>query len=407
MHVSRSRVAKLSIPLTRGLSTPTFANGNWNYPSKVRFGIGRINELTDACKELGMTRPLIITDPGLMTLPMIQAAQEMLNNAGLGCNVFGDVRGNPVLENVEAGTRAFREGNHDGIVAFGGGSAMDAAKAVALMADHSGSLWDFEDGNPAAPSNSKVTPCVAVPTTSGTGSEVGRASVITDVETKTKKIIFHPNLMPPSVILDPALTAGLPKHLSAAVGMDALSHNMEALFSPVYHPMAHGMAIEGIRLVKEWLPKVHEDGNDLEARAHIQVASTMGATAFQKGLGAMHSMSHPLGSVLDVHHGLSNAIVMPYVMEFNRQQVEDRSAATARYIGLENQSHSGLIDWVMGLRDKLEIPHTLQEGTKMVQDDIATLAPMAVVDPSSGTNPVPVTLESAEQLYLKAFEGKL
>lgn len=384
----------------------SFHSNNWNYPSKVRFGEGRISELPDACKELGMSNPLVVTDPGLINMPMVQDAVKLLQSTTNGCGTFSEIQGNPVEANVTGGIQVYRQGGHDGIVAFGGGSAQDVAKAIALMVNHNGSLWDFEDGNDAAPYNTIVAPVVAVPTTSGTGSEVGRASVITDVATKTKKIIFHPNLMPPSVILDPVLTTGLPKFMSAAVGIDALSHCMEALYSPVYHPMAHGMAIEGIRLIKDWLPAVCEDGQNVEARAHLQVASTMGATAFQKGLGAMHGMSHPLGAVLDVHHGLSNAIVMPYVMEFNRPQVSDKSAALARYLNLDDQTHTGLTDWVLGLRDDLSIPNTLQD-VNMNEEHVGLLAPMAVVDPSSGTNPVPVTLEAATALYSSALTGKL
>lgn len=353
-----------------------------------------------------MVNPLIVSDPGLINLPMVQNTVKMLRATTHGCDTFSDIQGNPVEVNVLDGVQAYKQGYHDGIVAFGGGSAQDVAKAIALMVNHTGSLWDFEDGNDAAPFNTLVAPLVAVPTTSGTGSEVGRASVITDVGSQTKKIIFHPNLMPPSVILDPVLTTGLPRFMSAAVGIDALSHCMEALYSPVYHPMAHGMAVEGISLIHDWLPRVCEDGNNVEARAHLQVASTMGATAFQKGLGAMHGMSHPLGAVLDVHHGLSNAIVMPYVMEFNRSEVQDKSAAVARYLNLKDQTHTGFMDWVLKLRDDLDIPNTLQD-VKMGEEHVAQLAPMAVADPSSGTNPVPVTLEAATTLYSNALTGKL
>ena len=292
--------------------------GNWNYPSAIRFGPGRIQELADTCRELGVARPLIVTDPGLAILEMIENAVSSCREAGLDCRVFSDVRGNPIEANVTAGVASFRDGGHDGVIAFGGGSALDAGKAIALMVGQNRPIWDFEDREDwfTRVNEAGMAPIIAVPTTSGTGSEVGRASVITDQSDYTKKIIFHPRMLPAIVIADPELTVGLPAHLTAAVGMDALSHNLEAFSSPVYHPMAHGIGLEGMRLVKQWLGVAVEDGQDVAARAHMQVASTMGATAFQKGLGAMHSLSHPCGAVLDTHHGLTNAIVMPYVLFF-------------------------------------------------------------------------------------------
>ena len=306
------------------------------------------------------------------------------------------------------GVRAWRDGSHDGVIAFGGGSALDAAKAVALMSGQSRPIWDFEDREDwwtrADPDG--IAPVVAVPTTSGTGSEVGRASVITDVRDHTKKIIFHPKMLPVAVIADPELTLGLPAHITAAVGMDALSHNLEAFCSPVFHPMAQGIALEGMRLVKEWLPAACEDGADLTARACMQVASTMGATAFQKGLGAMHSMSHPCGAVYDTHHGLTNAVVMPYVLEFNRPAIEEKMAGLARYLSLGEASFQGVVRWILDLRERIGIPRTLADiGVPAVA--AARLAPMALVDPSSATNPVTLTMPALESLFEIALDGRL
>ena len=382
--------------------------GNWNYPTAIRFGAGRICELPDACRELGMSRPLIVTDPGLAGLPMVGNAAALCRDAGLGCEVFSDVRGNQVEANVSAGVEAYRGGGHDGVVAFGGGSALDAGKAVALMAGQSRPLFDFEDREDwwTRVDADGMAPVVAVPTTSGTGSEVGRASVITDARDHTKKIIFHPGMLPAIVIDDPELTVGLPMHITAAVGMDALSHNLEALCSPVYHPMAQGIAVEGMRLIKEWLPVACEEGENLMARAQMQVASTMGATAFQKGLGGMHAMSHPCGAVLDTHHGLTNAVVMPYVLEFNRAEIEDKMTALARYLGLVDPSFDSVLAWILGLRDAIGIPHALKD-IGVDAEHIEILAPMAEKDPSAGTNPRPLTSENLSRLFEQAIRGEL
>src|SRR5260221_928393 len=293
--------------------------GNWNYPTSVKFGCGRIAELADHCKALGMKRPLLITDPGLAGLPMIKAAIDRNNAAGLPTGLFSQIQGNPTGKNIDDGVKAFKEGGHDGVIAFGGGSALDAAKAVALMAGQKRPLWDFEDIGDwyTRVDPNGMAPVVAVPTTSGTRSEVGRASVITDEAVHVKKIIFHPKMLPAIVIDDPELTAGLPPHITAAVGMDALSHNLEAFCAPGFHPLADGIAIEGMRLIKEWLPTAVKDGGNLVARSYMMAASSMGATAFQKGLGGMHAIAHPLGALYNTHHGLTNAVVMPYVLDFN------------------------------------------------------------------------------------------
>ena len=387
----------------------TTLTGNWGYPTSIRFGAGRIRELPDACRELGIGRPLLVTDPGIAALPMVGEAVATCEEAGLRCAVFADVRGNPVEANVIAGVTELRDGEHDGVIAFGGGSALDAGKAIALMVGQSRPIWDFEDREDwwTRVDEADMVPAVAVPTTSGTGSETGRASAITDTRGEhVKRIIFHPAMMPGRVILDPELTVGLPPHLTAAVGMDALSHCLEAFSSPVFHPLAQGIALEGMRLVHDALPAAVADGADIAARARMQVAASMGSTAFQKGLGAMHSLSHPCGAVLDTHHGLTNAVVMPYVLAFNRPAIDERMSALARYLGLPNPSFDAVLDWVLDLRERIGIPHTL-EDIGVAEPYAARLAPMAADDPSSPTNPVPLDADNLEALYLRAIRGVL
>lgn len=381
---------------------------NWNYPSAIRFGAGRLRELPEACGELGIGSALLVTDRGLADSDMVRQARDYCLERNMRCTVYSDVQGNPVAANITGGVAAYRESGHDGVIALGGGSGLDAAKAIALMVGQSRPIWDFEDREDwwKRVNEAGMAPVVAVPTTSGTGSEVGRASVITDQQTQSKKIIFHPRMLPARVILDPELTLSLPPALSAAVGMDALSHSLEAYCSPLYHPMAAGIALEAMRLVQAWLPRVFKDGNDLEARAHMQVASTMGATAFQKGLGAMHSLSHPCGAVLNTHHGLTNAVVMPYVLAFNRPSIDAKMHDLGRYLGFARPSFPAVQDWVLALRAQLGIPHTLAEiGVK--EAHIEKLAPMASADPSSATNPVPVTPQKMAALYADAISGKL
>ena len=384
--------------------------GNWGYPTSIRFGAGRIRELPDACRELGVERPLLVTDPVVAAMPMTAAAVAACEEAGLACPVFAEVRPNPVGTNVSDGVAAFRAGEHDGVIALGGGSALDAGKAVALMVGQSRPIWDFEDREDwwTRVDEAGMAPVVAVPTTSGTGSETGRASAITDTGggEPVKRIIFHPAMIPARVILDPELTVGCPAPLTAAVGMDALSHCLEAFSSPVFHPLAQGIALEGMRLVREALPAAVEDGEDLAARALMQAAASMGSTAFQKGLGAMHSLSHPCGAVLDTHHGLTNAVVMPYVLAFNRPAIEEKAAAAARYLGLPDPTFAGVLDWVLDLRERIGIPHTLKD-VGVEERHARRLAPMAVVDPSSATNPVPLDAENLEALYRRAIDGAL
>lgn len=381
---------------------------NWNYPTAVRFGIGRIKDLPDACKSLGMKRPLLATDPGLAGLPMIADAMVRNERAGLPTGLFSRLQGNPVEQNVLDGVAAYRAGGHDGVIAFGGGSALDTAKAIALMVGQTRRIFDFEDREDwyTRVDVAGMAPVVAVPTTSGTGSEVGRSSVITDPRDHLKKIIFHPRMLPAIVIGDPALTVGLPPAITAAVGMDALSHNLEAYCASFYHPMADGIALQGIKLVADWLPRAVRDGNDLEARANMMVASMMGATAFQKGLGAMHALSHPCSAILGTHHGLTNGVVMPYVLGFNRPAIEDKMAAVARYLNLEAQSFAGVMEWVLRLRQDIGIPHRLRD-LGVEPGHVAQLAPMAALDLTAPSNPRPVDEPALARLYRQAIAGEL
>jgi len=384
------------------------ASKNWNYPTAVRFGPGRIAELPEVCVALGMSTPLLVTDPGIAALPILETALNANRLSGLQTGVFSGVDANPVGANVDAGVTAYRAGEHDGVIAMGGGSALDAAKAIALMVGQDRPLWDFEDvgDNWTRVNVDGMAPVVAIPTTSGTGSEVGRASVITDVETHTKKIIFHPNMLPAQVICDPALTIGLPAKITAAVGMDALSHNLEAFCAPGNHPMADGIALEGMRLIQHYLVTAVREPTNIDARSAMMSASLMGATAFQKGLGAMHSMAHVIGAQLNAHHGLINAVVMPYVLCANRPAIADRLQDLARYLDLPDPGFMAVLDWVLALRKELEIPHTLAE-LGMQQSHVATFAPAAVRDPSTGSNPLPFGVDEFSKLFSQAIEGSL
>jgi len=381
--------------------------GNWNYPTAVRFGAGRAAEIGAAAKETGLANPLIVTDPGLAQLPMIAAAVAQVRGAGLGCAVFSDIKSNPTGANVDAGDSAYRSGGHDGVIAFGGGSALDAAKAVALLAGQHRPLWDFEDvgDNWKRVGPGSIAPILALPTTAGTGSEVGRASVITDEAAEIKRIIFHPDMLPGLVICDPELTVGLPEALTAATGMDALSHAMEALCAPGYHPLARGIALEAIRLIRDALPRVVADGTDLEARSHMLAASLMGATAFQRGLGAMHALAHPLGALYDAHHGLLNAILMPYVLEANKPAIGDALTDLARLLALDDPGPDAVLAWVLQLRADIGIPHSLSDiGSDGAQ--AARVGQMAAVDPSGATNPIAFSADDYAALFQRAVVGR-
>ncbi|MGE0422694.1 MAG: iron-containing alcohol dehydrogenase [Reyranellaceae bacterium] len=382
--------------------------GNWSYPTTVKFGAGRIKELADHCKAVGIFKPLLVTDPGLAGLPMIADAFIALEKAGVPAVIFSKLKPNPVAQNVEDGLAVVRAGKHDGVIAWGGGSGLDTGKVIAFMAGQKRPMWDFEDigdwWTRADPDG--ILPVIAVPTTAGTGSETGRAGVITDETTHTKKVIFHPKMMPKIVIADPELTVGLPPNLTAATGMDAFAHCLEAYCAPGYHPYADGIAVEGMRLVKEYLERAVADGKDLEARAHMLAASQMGSTAFQKGLGAIHSLSHPVGAVLDTHHGLTNAVAMPYVLVFNRDAIAERIARLSRYLGLPRADFDGFLDWVLQLRQRLNIPNTFAD-LGVTEDMLDRFAEMAAVDPTAGGNPVQAGVPEMRQMYEAALNGRL
>lgn len=379
--------------------------GNWNYPTSVRFGAGRIAELGAAVTSAGMARPLLVTDPRLAELPPVKRALDVLGGAGVPAAVFCDVKPNPVAANVEAGLAALRAGRHDGVIALGGGSALDAGKVIAFMSGQTRTLWDFEDvGDWWTRADPKgILPIVAVPTTAGTGSEVGRAGVITDAATHTKKVIFHPRMMPAITICDPELTVGMPPAITAGTGMDALAHCLEAYCGPFYHPLADGIAVEGIRLIKDNLARACRDGRDLEARAHMMSAAAMGATAFQKALGAIHALSHPVGALYDTHHGLTNAVFMPYVLSFNRPAIEDRIARLAAYLCLA-PTFEAFLGWVLALRAEIGVPHTLA-GLNVDDRQFNRMSRMAVQDPTAGGNPVPIDEAICRRLYQNALAG--
>lgn len=374
---------------------------NWSYPTAIKFGVGRIGELAVHAAETGLKKPLLVTDKALAALPITAQALDVLEAAGLGRAVFSEVDANPTEANMQAGIAAYRAGGHDGVICFGGGSALDLGKMIALMAGQRAdlSVWDLEDVDDwfTRADAAKIAPIIAVPTTAGTGSEVGRAGVLTNSATHKKKIIFHPRLMPAVTICDPALTVGMPRFITAGTGMDALAHCLEAYCSPHYHPMSQGIALEGMRLVFENLPKVYDDPNDLMARGHMMSAAAMGAVAFQKGLGAIHSLSHPIGAVYNTHHGTTNAVVMPMVLEFNRPAIEDRIERAAAYLGIDG-GFAGFHDAIMELRAKLAIPANLSAmGVQF--GDLDMLTEMALEDPSCGGNPVEMTRENTRALF--------
>jgi alcohol dehydrogenase class IV len=373
--------------------------GNWSYPTTIKFGAGRIKDLPAACAQAGIKRPLLVTDKGLAPLPITQSTLDILEAAGFGRAMFSDVDPNPNEINLAAGVAAYLAGGHDGVIAFGGGSGLDLGKMVAFMAGQTRTIWDFEDVGDwwTRADASVIAPIIAVPTTAGTGSEVGRASVITNSLTHVKKIIFHPKVLPTVVICDPELTVGMPKFITAGTGLDAFAHCVEAYSSPFYHPMSQGIALEGMRLVKEYLPRAYADGTDLEARAQMMSAATMGATAFQKGLGAVHALSHPIGAVFNTHHGTTNAVCMPAVLAFNAPKIADRFDSAAAYLGIAG-GFDGFCTYVQALNDSMAIPHGLSE-MGVTADRIDELALMAIEDPSCGGNPIELNVQNLTQLF--------
>ena len=382
-------------------------NTNWNYPTPIWFGLNRTAEIKLALKELSISKPLIVTDPQFSENENFKKMIEHLSKNSIQFSIFTDIKGNPTGKNVSDGVLKFNADANDGVIAIGGGSALDAGKAIAFMSKQKENLWFFEDvGDNWTKAIIKDMPkVIAIPTTAGTGSETGRASLIVDEDTYTKKIIFHPSILPDLVILDPELTISLPAHLTAATGMDALAHCLEAYCSEVYHPMAHGIAIEGVRIIKNNLVDAFKDPENLFARSQMLVSSPMGSTAFQKGLGAIHSLSHPINAIHDLHHGLTNAIFMPYVIKFNQSVIEEKMERLSKYIELKNQSFDGFLEWILDLRKQLSIPHTLKELN--VKFDFDKLSKMALVDPSTPTNPIVLSQEDMKVLYLNSYEGNL
>ncbi len=387
---------------------PMELSGNWNYPTRILFGAGRIDCLPRLVRSVGMHRPLLVTDPGLATLAMVRDVVQNNEAAGFATHVFSDVKGNPVDSNVNDGIAAFRAGGHDGVIAFGGGSALDAGKAIAFMVGQDRPIWDFEDvgDNWRRGSTDGIAPVIAVPTTAGTGSEVGRSSVIANAASHEKKIIFHPSMMPAAVLSDPELTVGLPSHITAATGLDAFTHCFEAFCAPGWHPMADGIALEGMRLVADALPRAYRDGADIDARSRMLAAASMGATAFQKGLGAVHSISHAVSALYDTHHGLTNAVVLPYVMRHNEAVLGEKAAVIARLLDLPDPGFGSLLDWCLKLREEVEIPADLS-AIGVAADRAEEIGEIAERDPTAAFNPVPVTAKDLSAVFEYAVAGRL
>jgi alcohol dehydrogenase len=397
------------------------SNFDWDYPNTVWFGNGRIKDLPKACKVLGIKNPLFVSDKDLAKTKMVEETLEINKRANLPTVVFSDLKGNPLGSNVKKGVDAFKSGNHDGVIAFGGGSSLDVGKSIVLQAALNRPLWDCADGGSFWIENNyvesmvknrisnpdNVKPFIAVPTTAGTGSETSRAAAIINDETQVKKIVFHPRMLPTLTILDPELTVGMPAFLTAATGMDAFAHNLEAYCAPGYHPMADGIALEGMSLIKKWLTVAVNEGENLEARGHMITSSSMGATAFQKGLGAIHSLSHPVNSLFNVHHGLSNGIFMPYVLTFNRSTIENKIAKLSEYLDLKEASFNSFVDWILDLREQIKIPHKITDSTKLTDKDIVKMSPMALNDPCTSSNPKKTTLDDMSEMYRYSMEGKL
>jgi alcohol dehydrogenase class IV len=384
-------------------SNSTTPVATWTYPTTIRFGVGRIAEIGEACQAAGIRRPLLVTDRGLAGLPITLHTLELMEAAGLGAGLFSEVDPNPDEANLAAGLEAYRAGGHDGVIAFGGGSGLDTGKVIAFMSGQTRPVWDFEDiGDWWTRADVEgIAPIVAVPTTAGTGSEVGRAGLITDSSTHLKKIVFHPQMLPSQVICDPALTVGMPPAITAGTGMDALSHVLEAYCSPHFHPMSQGIALEGMRLILEHLPRAYADGSDLAARAQMMAAATMGAVAFQKGLGAVHAISHTVGALHGTHHGTTNAVIMPAVLAFNRAEVEERIDRAAAYLGIAG-GFDGFLARLVTLRDELGIPSGLQ-GLGVPAEDLDRLTELALQDPSVGGNPVAMSFENTRELVGACF----
>ena len=382
---------------------------NWNYPTTMWVGENRIRDIALACKDLKINKPLLVTDNGLAQSDIVKNTLSILKDNGIDAALYSNVVGNPTGTNVTEGADYYNKNNCNGVIAFGGGSGLDVGKAVAFMSGQTLPIWDFEDvGDNWTKANAdKIAPIIAVPTTAGTGSETGRASVILNEETGVKNIIFHPKFLPSIVILDPTLTIGLPPKMTAATGMDALAHNLEAYCAPGYHPMADGIALEGMRLINDWLLEAVNNGSNIEARQNMLTAASMGSTAFQKGLGAIHSLSHPVNALNNIHHGLSNAIFMPFVLTFNRDVIEKKIIKICDYLELEDKTFDGFVNWVLDLRKKLDMPHKLSEVIDEKDFDIDRLSKMALADPSTGGNPKKLTVDDMKIMYQHSMSGEL
>tara|TARA_B100001741_G_C16487744_1_gene568124 strand:- start:80 stop:1243 length:1164 start_codon:yes stop_codon:yes gene_type:complete len=382
---------------------------NWNYPTTMWVGENRIKDLGSACKTLNINKPLLVTDSGLAQSNIVRNVLSNLKADGITVELYSNVVGNPTGTNVNEGVDYYKKNKCDGVIAFGGGSGLDVGKAVAFMSCQTLSIWEFEDvGDNWTKANSdKIAPIIAVPTTAGTGSETGRASVILNEETGVKNIIFHPKFLPSIVILDPVLTVDLPPKITAATGMDALAHNLEAYCAPGFHPMADGIALEGMRLINKWLIEAVKNGSNLDARMNMLTAASMGSTAFQKGLGAIHSLSHPVNALNNVHHGLSNAIFMPYVLTYNRDVIEQKIIKVCDYLELKDKTFKGFINWVLDLRKKLDIPHKLSEIIEEKDFQLDRLSKMALKDPSTGGNPKKLTEADMKIMYQNSMSGNL
>ena len=383
-------------------------NSNWNYPTTVWVGENRINDLSVGCKTLEIKNPLFVSDKDLIALPMVKNIVLKIKKSFGQLSIFSNFSGNPIGENVEEGVLEFKKNKCDGVIAFGGGSGLDVGKAIAFMSGQTRPIWDFEDiGDYWKRANeNKIAPIIAVPTTAGTGSETGRASAIINKETGVKKIIFHPKFLPSIVILDPYLTVDLSPRLTAATGMDALAHNLEAFCAPGFHPMADGIALEGMRLVKNSLLAAVKDGKNINARLEMLTAASMGSTAFQKGLGAIHSLSHPVNAQFNLHHGLSNAIFMPYVLTFNKKEISEKIVSICDYLNLEKKFDS-FVNWVIELRRDVKIPHKLSDVLEIDKVNLDKLSQMALEDPSTAGNPKKLTKEDMKIMYEHSLSGKL
>ena len=380
-------------------------NMNWNYPTSIWFGLNRVKEIQNACDNLQIKKPLIVTDPGIQKTDIIDKINSYLSSIA---GIYSEVQSNPTGQNVMNGVQIFNDGKHDGVIAVGGGSGMDVGKGIAFMCEQTRPLWDFEDigDNWTRAKSENIKPIIAIPTTAGTGSETGRAGVFTREDTHEKKIIFHPKMMPSIVILDPELTIDLPQFLTAYTGMDALAHSLEAYCSPFFHPLSQGIALEGINIVHKYLLRAFRNGKDIEARSNMLTASSMGSTAFQKGLGAIHSLSHPVGAIYNTHHGLTNGVFMPYVLLKNKFAIEDRIIALSRYINLPKNSFDSFMNWILDLKKELGIPRTLKE---LIKDDskFEEMSEMALNDPSTACNPIKLNKNDFLQLYRDTYNGIL